>query len=146
MKINPSTSNIRRRVGFTLLEMVIVLGIIGIILGGIGYKMVGALESAKFKRVDGDFKTLDSMLMQYKLNGGNYPTTTQGLKALVAKPSGTPVPRVWVQQIREVPKDPWGGEYGYRFPGKKRANEYEIICKGPDGMENSPDDLSSQDD
>jgi general secretion pathway protein G len=146
MKTNQSNPKIRRNAGFTLLEMVIVLGIIGIILGGIGYKMVGALESAKFKRVEGDFKTLDSMLMQYKLNGGHYPTTSQGLKALVVKPSATPVPRVWVQQIREVPMDPWGVEYGYRFPGKKRANEYEIICKGPDGMENTPDDLSSQDD
>ncbi|MEI6177774.1 MAG: type II secretion system major pseudopilin GspG [Verrucomicrobiota bacterium] len=146
MKINPSTSNTRRKVGFTLLEMVIVLGIIGIILGGIGYKMVGALESARYKTVTGDFKSMDSMLMQYKLNGGHYPTTSQGLKALVTKPSGTPVPRIWVQQIRDVPLDPWGGEYGYRFPGKKRANEYEIICKGPDGMENTPDDLSSQDD
>jgi general secretion pathway protein G len=81
----------------------------------------------------------------YKLNAGNFPTTAQGLKAMVEKPSSTPVPRRWVQVMSKIPLDPWDSPYGYRFPGKKRANEFEIISKGPDGMENTPDDLSSQD-
>lgn len=144
MKLH-NTAKFARRRGFTLLEIVIVLGIIGIILGGIGYKMIGSMESARFNRVEGDFKTLDSALMQYKLLSGSYPTQSQGLMALVTKPSSTPTPRKWVQQLREAPVDPWGKPYSYRFPGKKRANEYEIICLGPDGMENTPDDLSSQD-
>lgn len=145
MKLHP-TAKFARRKGFTLLEIVIVLGIIGIILGGIGYKMIGSMESARVNRVEGDFKTLDSALMQYKLLSGSYPTQSQGLLALVNKPSSTPVPRKWVQQLREAPADPWGKPYIYRFPGKKRANEYEIISLGPDGMENTPDDISSQDD
>ncbi len=145
MKIHPSNHTPRSRAGFTLLEIVIVLGIIGIILGGIGYRMIGSLESARFKRVEGDFKTLDSALMQYRLLAGQFPTQSQGLEALVAKPSGTPVPRKWTQQLREAPADPWGNIYNYRFPGKKRASEYEIISKGPDGIENTQDDISSQD-
>lgn len=146
MKIHPASAQIRRRAGFTLLEMVIVLGIIALILGGVGYKMLGIQDAARLKRVDGDFKSLQSLLSMYKLNAGSFPTTQQGLKALVEKPSSTPVPRRWVKLMQEVPTDPWENPYNYRFPGKKRSNDYEIISKGPDGMENTPDDISSQDD
>jgi general secretion pathway protein G len=64
---------------------------------------------------------------------------------MVEKPSSTPVPRRWVQVMSKIPLDPWDSPYGYRFPGKKRAIEFELYSKGPDGMENTPDDLSSQD-
>lgn len=140
-----STTLRRRPHGFTLLEMVIVLGIIAIILGGIGYKMVGSLQTARISRVDGDMKTLDNALMQYKVLGGQYPSTQQGLAALVNKPGGAPVPRKWNQQLKEAPLDPWGQPYLYRYPGKKNTAEYEIICKGPDSQENTGDDISSQD-
>lgn len=130
--------------GFTLLEMVIVLGIIAMILGGSIYMMRGIGDAAKMKQIDADFKSLASALEMYKLNAGSYPTTAQGLRALAEKPSGAPVPRVWVQTMSRVPTDPWGQPYGYRFPGKKRANEFEITSKGPDGMENTGDDRSSQ--
>ena len=146
MKIHTSSAKIRRRAGFTLLEMVIVLGIIALILGGVGYKMLGIQDAAKLKRVDGDFKSLQSVLSMYKLNAGSFPTTQQGLKALVDKPSSTPVPRRWVKLMPQVPMDPWENPYIYRYPGKKRANDFEIISKGPDGIENTPDDISSQED
>ena len=146
MKINPSTQISRRRRGFTLLEMVIVLGIIGIILGGIGYKMIGALETAKIRTAQGDMKGFASMLMQYKMNGGSYPTQGQGLKALVSKPTTTPVPKMWVKQLKEEPKDPWGNPYRYQFPSKKAPGEYEIISNGPDLLPNTDDDINSQDD
>ena len=68
------------------------------------------------------------------------------MKALVDKPTTTPVPRRWVQVMSKMPTDPWDADYIYRFPGKKRANDFEIISKGPDGLENTGDDLSSQDD
>ena len=61
------------------------------------------------------------------------------------KPTSTPVPRRWVQVMSEIPKDPWGQPYGYRFPGKKKANEHEIFSKGKDGQDGNADDLSSQD-
>ncbi len=144
MKITTATP-IRRRAGFTLLEMVIVLGIIAMILGGAIFSMQKIGDSAKLSQVDSDFKTLANGLAMYKLNGGTYPVTSQGLKALVEKPSSTPVPRRWAQVTSKVPLDPWGQPYGYRFPGKKNANEYEIFSHGPDGQQNSADDLSSQD-
>jgi general secretion pathway protein G len=147
MKIHSSDTIIRRGAGFTLLEMVIVLGIIAMILGGAIFAMRGIGDAAKLRQVEGRLQEFRERAPMYKLNAGNFPTTQQGLKALVEKPSTTaPVPRRWVQVMSKIPDDPWGSPYTYRFPGKKRANEFEIISKGPDGLENTPDDLSSQDD
>lgn len=147
MQIHPSSSPLRRRRrGFTLLEMVIVLGIIAMILGGAIFAMKGIGDAAKLKQVDADFQSFSNALAMYKLNAGSFPTTQQGLKALTEKPTTTPVPRRWVQVMTKVNPDPWGAEYGYRYPGKKRANDFEMISKGPDGLDNTEDDLSSQDD
>jgi general secretion pathway protein G len=139
-------TNIRRRIaaGFTLLEMVIVLGIIAVLLGGSIALIGGVGEGAKLQRVDQDFLAIGNALKTYKINAGTYPSTAQGLKALVEKPGGSPQPRRWVQVMKKMPTDPWGKEYGYLFPGRKDPNEFEIICKGKDGIE-SGDDLSSQD-
>lgn len=147
MKIHPSSASIRRRnSGFTLLEMVIVLGIIAMILGGAIFAMKGISGAAKLKQAEADFKSFESALAMYKLNAGTFPSTQQGLKALVDKPTSAPQPRRWIQIMKKLPPDPWGMDYGYRFPGKKQAGEFEVYSKGPDGMENTGDDLSSQDD
>jgi len=146
MKIHPSIPTSARRSGFTLLEMVIVLGIIAMILGGAIFAMRGIGDAAKLRQVESDFKSFESALAMYKLNAGNFPTTQQGLEALVNKPTSTPVPRRWVQVMSRIPDDPWGAPYVYRFPGSKRANEFEIISIGPDGRPNTDDDISSQDD
>lgn len=146
MKINSPTSTSRSRSGFTLLEMVIVLGIIAMILGGAIFAMRGIGDAAKLRQVESDFKSFESALAMYKLNAGSYPSTQQGLMALQNKPSSTPIPRRWVQVMSKIPNDPWGAPYGYRFPGKKRASEFEMFSKGPDGLEGNEDDLSSQDD
>ena len=147
MKItNPSLRPRRRTTGFTLLEMVIVLGIIAMILGGAIFAMKGIGDAAKLRQVEGDFKSFDSALAMYKLNAGSFPSTQQGLKALTEKPGSNPVPRRWSKIMDKVPMDPWGKDYGYRFPGKKKPGEYEMYSSGPDGMENTTDDLSSQDD
>jgi general secretion pathway protein G len=146
MKIHPSSPIRGRRAGFTLLEMVIVLGIIAMILGGAIFAMRGIGDAAKLRQCTSDFKSFESALAMYKLNAGHFPSTQQGLKALVEKPSSTPQPKQWVQVMNKLPDDPWGAPYVYRFPGKKRANEFEIISKGPDGLDNTGDDLSSQND
>ena len=145
MKINRPT-RLPLKSGFTLLEMVIVLGIIAMILGGSIFAMKNIGNAAKLKQVDADAKGFDSGLRMYKLNAGNYPTTQQGLQALVDKPSSAPVPKRWAKVAERVSKDPWGNDYIYKFPGKKNASEFEIISKGPDGQEGTEDDISSQED
>jgi general secretion pathway protein G len=131
--------------GFTLLEMVIVLGIIAMILGGSIFAMRNIGNAAKLKQVDADAKALDSAMRMYKLNAGNYPTKQQGLDALVTRPTSAPVPKRWEKVMDRLPADPWGNPYGYYFPGRKNASEFEIVSKGPDGQEGTEDDLSSQD-
>ena len=145
MKTNRPTFRLRRNSGFTLLEMVIVLGIIAMILGGAIFAMKGIAGTAKVSQVKADFHSIDTSLMGYQLLAGNFPTTQQGLQALVTKPTSTPVPRSYNQILKKVPLDPWKNEYGYRFPGSKNAAEPEIYSKGPDGIDKTADDLSSQD-
>lgn len=131
--------------GFTLLEIVIVLGIIAVILGG-SIAVVGKLgDGAKLQRVTSDFNTISSAISTYKLNAGTAPTTQQGLQALITKPGSTPIPKRWTQLAKEVPLDPWQKPYQYRNPGKKDASDFEIYTNGPDGQADTEDDISSQD-
>jgi len=145
MKIHRPLTATHRSSGFTLLEMVIVLGIIAMLLGGAIFASKGILGSSKMGRVDSDFQALSANLMQYKTANGIYPSTAQGLRALSEKPTSSPVPRRWSAIMTKVPLDPWDNAYMYRYPGKKNASEPEIISKGPDGQENTSDDISSQD-
>ena len=96
-------------------------------------------------QVESDFKSFESALAMYKLNAGNYPSTAQGLKALVEKPTDDPLPIHWVQIMPKIPLDPWGNSYAYRFPGSKDPMKPEFISRGPDGMIGTGDDLSSDD-
>ncbi len=131
--------------GFTLLEMVIVLGIIGMIMGGAIFTMKKISDSGALTVVDGDFNSISNALQSYKTNAGHYPSEQQGLKALVVKPTTAPRPRRWTQIMDKVPKDPWNNEYIYKYPGTKDRSRPEIISLGKDGIEGTEDDMSSQD-
>lgn len=140
-----TTTRKRIQSGFTLLEIVIVLGIIAVILGGAIYKLAPIGDAAKLQRVKSDISSIGVTLDTYKLNARQYPTTSQGLEALVTKPTTTPKPRIWTKLLKEVPPDPWLEPYLYRNPGKKDPSTYEIYTKGPDRQEGTDDDMSSQD-
>lgn len=131
--------------GFTLLEMVIVLGIIAVIMGGVIVTMKKFDNVGKIKRVEGDFNGIESALMGYQVLAGHYPSQQQGLKALIEKPGSEPRPRRWTQVWTKMQLDPWGKEYIYKFPGSKDASRPEIICLGEDGQVGTEDDMSSQD-
>ncbi|TAE92089.1 MAG: type II secretion system protein GspG [Verrucomicrobia bacterium] len=139
-----ATRRLSSQRGFTLLEMVIVLGIIGLIIGGAIGVMGKVGDGAAIQRVKGDFNSLGSVLKMYKINNGFYPSTSQGLNALVTRPSGSPAPKSWTALADRVPLDPWGLEYVYRFPGSKVATEFELITRGKDGQLGTSDDISSQ--
>ena len=133
--------------GFSLFEMVIVMGIIGLILGGAIYTMGGIFGGAEVSQADQDMNTLMTGLESYKRNGGSYPTNDQGLEALYEKPTSAPRPRRWVQLVKKEEGlfDPWDTKYKYQFPGSKDPNIPEIISAGPDRKFGTEDDQSTQD-
>jgi type II secretion system protein G len=119
-----------------------------------GFRVVRSLDPAALTgrvvdhqantHVKADFATIRAALMSYRSIGGYYPTTMQGLKALIEKPTSNPIPKMWERSFSTYPLDPWGNAYGYKYPGTMDKSEFEIISKGSDGIEGTPDDISSQ--
>ncbi|MDG0993104.1 MAG: type II secretion system major pseudopilin GspG [Akkermansiaceae bacterium] len=144
LKRNQLSKSLCKASGFTLLEMVIVLGIIAMIMGGAIYLMTGMQDSAKITQVESDQKTYMMALERYRTLAGQYPSDQQGLMALVDRPTTAPRPRKWSSMMDRLKEDPWGNPYIYKFPGSKKKNQPEIISWGEDGLEGTVDDLSSQ--
>ena len=130
----------RQERGFTLLEIMLVVTIIGLLMAAAIFKMAPALNVAKDTRVRADISNLRTMLLSYNGTNGFYPTSDQGLKALVNRPDGEPVPNRWSQLMDSVPTDPWGKEYVYRCPGSKNPNGYDLFSAGPDRIPDTADD------
>lgn len=133
--------------GFSLFEMVIVMGIIGLILGGAVYTMGNIKGSAAIQRAEQDMKSFLTNLEQYKSIGGTYPSTQQGLEALHEEPTDAPRPRRWIRTIDNEKGlfDPWDTKYKYQYPGSQDETAPEIISAGPDKKFGTSDDMSSQD-
>lgn len=130
---------------FTLIELVLVMAIIAILLGGSIYVMnsSGFFESAQDTVINGDLKTIANALTAYEASSGRPPTTEQGLEALVEKPTKPPIPDRWHQFMEEVPKDPWRQPYRYRAPATKSKKSYDIWTIGKDGQDNTEDDVGN---
>ncbi len=126
------------------MEMLLVLGIIALLVGMGTYMMVNVLGDAEEGKVKADIQTFSASLIRYKTKGGIYPTTEQGLRALVTKPTDGPQPRSYKSLLREQALfDPWGNPYQYRRPGKHNPDTYDIYSLGPDGKEGTPDDIGN---
>lgn len=106
-----------------------------------------ALRSYKINAdsMEGDLQSLSSALRTYKINTGHYPSTEQGLKALVERPTTPPIPDNWVQIMTKVPTDPWRNEYRYRSFPEGSPQTFELISNGADGIEGTKDDRSLSD-
>jgi general secretion pathway protein G len=128
------------RSGFTLLEIMIVVTIIALLLGTAIYKLGGNVEYARHTRIQADVQGISTQLRLYESMNGFYPTTEQGLQALVTQATTEPRPSRWYQLYKEVPKDPWQIPYIYRCPGLKHPESYDLYSAGPDRQPDTADD------
>src|SRR5437016_3366248 len=103
--------------GFTLLEIMIVVTIISMLMGLAIYKTVGNVEYARRTKIASDIQAIGTQLKLYESMNGFYPTSDQGLQALVTQPDTDPKPERWYQLYSSLPKDPWQNNYIYRCPG-----------------------------
>jgi general secretion pathway protein G len=136
--------------GFTLIEIMVVIIILGILAMYVAPKLMGRPEEAKQVRTKMDIAALETALKLYKLDNGIYPSTDQGLLALVQRPESGVIPKKWRQggylEKGKVPKDPWSNEYVYLSPGLK--GDFDIISYGADGVpggENENKDITNWD-
>ncbi|MGA1863211.1 type II secretion system major pseudopilin GspG [Deferribacter thermophilus] len=124
--------------GFSLIELMVVIVILGILATVLLPKIINRPDEARVTKAKSDIKTIESALKLYKLDNGMYPTTEQGLSALIKKPEIEPIPKNWKNggylDTNKIPVDPWGNPYIYRSPGDN-GRDYEIISLGADGKE-----------
>ncbi len=132
-------SRLSNQEGYTLFEIMLVLGIIAVLVGSAIYMLAGNVDVAKEQRVESDIQAISMQLGVYETRNYRRPTTAQGLKALVEIPSTEPKPRKWKQLLKAVPLDPWGNEYFYRNPGKLNPEGFDLFSLGPDGRESEDD-------
>ena len=130
----------KKKQAFTLLEIMLVVTIIALLLAAAVKFMAPNVDIAKRVRVAGDIQAIKTSLLAYQGINGFYPTTEQGLQALVTAPSVDPRPARWQQFMEQVPTDPWGSVYEYRCPGQKDPTKYDLFSKGPDRQKDTTDD------
>jgi general secretion pathway protein G len=127
----PRTSAFQR--GFTLIEIMVVVVIIGILAALVAPKILSRPDEARVIAARQDIATIMQALKLYRLDNIRYPTTEQGLRALVEKPATTPVPPNWKTggYLEKLPRDPWGQPYQYLYPGLR--GEVDVFSFGADG-------------
>ena len=127
--------------GFTLIELMVVIVILGILAGLIIPRIMGRPEEAKELKAKMQIESIETALKLYKLDNGAYPDTEQGLQALVEKPDTGTLPKKWrtggYLEKGKVPKDPWGNDFIYLSPGAH--GDYDIISYGADGVQGGED-------
>lgn len=129
--------------GFTLLEILVVLAILGLLVGVLVRNVTGNLDrgSQDAARLF-VATTLQAPLVEYRIHTGDYPTTAEGLQALVTRPQNRG-DRWRGPYVKNIPLDPWGEPYMYRYPGTRNTDSYDIFSKGPDRTEGTADDIGN---
>ncbi|WP_346839990.1 type II secretion system major pseudopilin GspG [Microbulbifer sp. SAOS-129_SWC] len=124
--------NLRKSGGFTLIEVMVVIVILGVLAALVVPNVMGKAGEARMKAARVDLKGIETALNLYHMDNFVYPSSDQGLQALVSKPSGFPEAKNWTQPyLKKAPKDPWGNEYQYLSPGSN--GPYDLFSLGADG-------------
>ncbi len=133
-----------KRTGFTLMEIILVVVIISILAALVMPRLFGQAEKARSTAAQAQIQGLRQALTSFERDTGRYPTSTEGLQALITRPENVSEQR-WTRYLddREVPLDPWGRPYVYRCPGSANPDGYDILSVGPDGQEGTADDIGN---
>lgn len=135
----------RKKTGFTLVEVLLVLAILGVITSMVVPRLVGRQKQANVDATALSIKGIEQSLKLYALDhGGEYPATQDGLAALMQAPSDNQANRWRGPYLESLPRDAWGNAFHYAFPGQMNAHGADIISPGPDGDLNTSDDVTNQ--
>jgi general secretion pathway protein G len=128
--------------GFTLIEIMVVMVILGLLVAIVAPNIMGRSDQAKVTVAQTQLSNIGNALDLYRLDNSRYPSTQQGLEALVNKPAGSPEPKNWNADgyLKNVPEDPWGTPYQYVSPGTEGA--YDLYSLGSDGQEGGEGDAA----
>lgn len=132
--------------GFTLLELLLVIGIILLLAGLVVPQFVGQQQQAQKDTAQIQVHLFEDALDSYRMNAGSYPTTEQGLNALLVQPTSEPMPQKWAgPYIKEgaSAKDPWNNDYQYAYPGTHNQTKPDIWSAGPDRQSGTADDIGN---
>ncbi len=132
MNAKPSPISRHLQRGFTLIELMVVLLIIGVLAALIVPNVLDRADDARVTAAKTDVSNLMQALKLYRLDNQRYPTAEQGLQALLTKPTTAPLPNNWKNYLDQLPKDPWGQAYVYLNPGIK--GEIDVMSYGADGQ------------
>lgn len=135
---NPDPARMR---GFTLIELMVVVVILGILAAVVVPRVMDRPEQARITATQSNIRAIRSALDMYKLDNHVYPSTDQGLQALVERPGSEPVPPNWTRYMEKIPDDPWGRPYLYLQPG--RHGDVDVFSPGPNGRSGDEDDIGS---
>lgn len=135
-----------RRAGFTLIEIMLVVVIMGILMTVAVVKFGGKTQQAQIIAARADIKAYSTALSLFELDNGFYPSTEQGLQALVVQPTTPPVPQHWKTYLETpVRADPWGNAYVYKCPGDHKPDGYDLYSAGPNGIPGDADNITNWD-
>ena len=134
MSIDVLQTDRRNQHGFTLIEIMVVVVILGILAALVAPNVIRKVDDAQIVKAKADIRTIDSSLKMFRLENFKYPTTDQGLEALVEKPADPSI-KNWSEggYLDKLLKDPWGYEYQYLYPGTQ-GNEFDLFTLGADGQ------------
>ncbi len=137
------TMQYKQQRGFTLLEIMVVIVILGILASLVVPNLMGNKDQADHQKAVSDIVALENALDMYKLDNSRYPSTDQGLNALITKPESEPVPRNYKEggYIKRLPADPWQNEYQLLSPGEH--GNIDVFSVGPDGQAGTDDDIGN---